>query len=89
MDEDAEPDEMSMWKDFWGAVIPQTLGNRSGNLEQIALASPAGCRVKSLDIAGLQVVPAVFSIYGVMTMELGCCSGLFDIELPFQQATLG
>lgn len=60
----------------------------------MGLASPTGCRVQSLgyregraDEAGLQVVPAVFSIYGVVTMILGCCSGLFDIELPFPQAT--
>lgn len=62
----------------------------------MGLASPAGCRVKSLgyregraDEAGLQVVSAVFSIYGVVTVVLECCSGFFDIELPFPQASLG
>lgn len=31
---------------------------------------------------GLQVLSAVFSSYGAVTMVLGHCSGLFDIDLP-------
>lgn len=31
--EDAQPDKPSVWKDFGGAGIPQTLGSGSGNLE--------------------------------------------------------
>lgn len=32
-EDDAQPDELSIWKDFWGARIPRSLGNGSGNLE--------------------------------------------------------
>lgn len=67
--EDAQPDELKdLWKDFWGAEIPQTLGSESGITDGPGFPSRMqgqifGYREGRADEVGLQVVPAVFCLW--------------------------